>query len=147
MNGRGILHGKRVLLAEDEDATRRAMATFLQSLGADVIETVDGGRMLVAIAAQYKDGRRPEDIDLVITDVRMPVVRGLDVFKGLRAAGWLTPVIVATAFDTPEVREVVERFGAVLLLKPIDLGELEDVIRKLIDDPSRTFHSALPPSR
>jgi DNA-binding response OmpR family regulator len=126
------LSGRRILLAEDDESARHAVAHALRALGADVIETSDGGRMLVAITSQYKDGRTPQELDLIIADVRMPVVSGIDVFKGLRAAAWRTPVIIVTAYDTPEVRDVVDRFGAVLLLKPFELEDLERAVEGLL---------------
>lgn len=126
------LTGRRILLAEDDASGRRAIAGVLRSRGAEVIEITDGGRLLVAITSQYKDGHTPDEIDLIITDVRMPVMSGLDVFKGLRAAAWKTPVIVVTAFDSPDVRDVVNRFGAFLLQKPVDLDELEATIDRVL---------------
>jgi CheY-like chemotaxis protein len=126
------LAGKRVLVAEDDPGTRRVLAMVLRSMGLDVIETDDGGRMLVAIAAQYKDGLTPEDLDLIITDVHLPVVGGLEVFRGLRAAHWTTPVIIVTGSDAPEVGETASRLGAVVLQKPIDLDVLETTVRRLL---------------
>lgn len=126
------LTGRRILLAEDDPSGRRAIAGVLRARGAEVIEITDGGRLLVAITSQYKDGHTPDEIDLIITDVRMPVMSGLDVFKGLRAAAWKTPVIVVTAFDSPDVRDVVNRFGAFLLQKPVDLDELEATIDRVL---------------
>lgn len=124
--------GKRALLAEDDDSSRRVLAASLRAMGFDVNEAADGGRMLVAITSHYKDGRKPRDLDLIVTDVRMPVMSGLEAFKGLRAAHWTTPVIVLTAYETPEAREVVDRFGAVLLLKPLDLDVFETTVRELV---------------
>lgn len=126
------LAGKRILLAEDDESSRRALARAFKLLGAEVIETADGGRLLVAITSQYKNGHTPAEIDLIVTDVRMPVMSGLDVFKGVRAAAWRTPVVIVTSYDTPEVRDVVGRLGAVLLLKPLDLDELEAVVQRLL---------------
>lgn len=132
-----ILRGKRVLLAEDDEVARKVMARVLSSLGAEVIETADGGRMLVAIASHYKDGRSPTDLDLIVTDVRMPVVGGLEIFQGLRAAGWTTPVIVVTGYETLDVREAAQRFDAVLLSKPLDLEVFENAVRTLLVRPHR----------
>jgi CheY-like chemotaxis protein len=134
---RSALRGKRVLLAEDDEAARKIMASALRDMGAEVIETADGGRMLVAIAAYYKDGRSPTDLDLIVTDVRMPVVGGLDVFQSLRAAGWTTPVIVVTGYESREVRDAAQRLGAVVLPKPIDLAELEQTAGALVEQPRR----------
>lgn len=129
--------GKRVLLAEDDASSRVVLAKTLRALGCDVVEAGDGGRLLVAITAHYKGSLRPEDLDLVITDVCMPVCSGIDVFKGLRAAHWHTPVVVMTAYETREVRETVALFDAVLLLKPLDLSVFERTVTELLARPRR----------
>jgi CheY-like chemotaxis protein len=121
-----------VLLADDDACAREVVAEVLRDMDLDVVETDDGGRMLVAIAAQYKAGRKPEDVHLVVTDVVMPVMSGLDVLKGLRAAHWKTPVIVMTAFATDDVREAVASLGGVLLPKPIALDVLQRTVRGLL---------------
>ncbi len=126
------LAGKRVLVAEDDASARHVVAAALRALGLEVIEASDGGRMMVALASYYKDGRAPDDLDLIVTDVHMPVLEGLDVFRGVRAAHWTTPTIVMTADDTPEVREAAARLGAKLLPKPLDLDLLEAVARDLL---------------
>jgi DNA-binding response OmpR family regulator len=123
---------KRVLLADDDPCTREVVAEILRDMGLEVVTSDDGGRMLVAIASQYKSGNTPEDVQLVVTDVVMPVMSGLDVLKGLRAAHWKTPVIVMTAFATDDVRDAVQKLGGVLLVKPVDIGVLETTVRDLI---------------
>jgi|CXWL01.1.fsa_nt_gi CheY-like chemotaxis protein len=132
---------KHVLLAEDDASTRRVLASTLRTMGLEVIEADDGGRMLVALAEYYKDGRSPEDLDLVVTDVAMPVVGGLDVFRELRAARWTTPCIVVTANDSPHVRESAARLGAVLLEKPLDLDVLERTVHELLAEADRRRRS------
>jgi CheY-like chemotaxis protein len=127
--------GKRVLIAEDDAAARTAIVKVLRGMELEVIETSDGGRMLVAVTSYYKGGRSPDDLDLVITDVRMPVMSGVEIFKGLRTAHWRLPVIVMTAWATDEVRDATARYGAALLLKPLDLDELEDVVRRMLTTP------------
>ncbi|HSO36367.1 MAG TPA: response regulator [Labilithrix sp.] len=127
--------GKRVLLAEDDASARTVIAKVLRALGLDVIETNDGGRLLVAITSHYKNGRSPDDLDLVITDVRMPVMSGLEIFKALRVAHWTLPVIVMTAYESPEVTDAVARYGATLLIKPLDLDVLERLVKRLLTAP------------
>ena len=131
------LAGKRVLLAEDDASARTIIAKVLRAMALDVIETDDGGRLLVAITSYYKNGRSPDDLDLVITDVRMPVMSGLEIFKGLRVAHWTLPVIVMTAFESPEVTDAVTRYGAALLIKPLDLDVLENLVKRMLSAPRR----------
>jgi CheY-like chemotaxis protein len=125
--------GKRVLLAEDDASARRALAKAMRDMGLDVLEVDDGGRMLVAVTAHYKSGHTPAELDLIVTDVQMPVFSGIDVFKGLRQARWRTPVIVMTAYpDSKEVRDAVNLLDAVLLAKPLDLDAFEELVRDLL---------------
>jgi DNA-binding NtrC family response regulator len=131
----GAIDGKRVLLAEDDPSARSIIAKVLRAMGLEVIETGDGGRLLVAITSYYKDGRSPDDLDLVITDVRMPVLSGLEIFKGLRVAHWTLPVIVMTAYESQEVSDAVKRYGASLLIKPLDLDQLEELVRRVLMRP------------
>lgn len=126
---------KRVLLAEDEESTRKLIAAHLRAMGLDVIEAGDGGRMLVAVTACYREGRSPADLDLVITDVHMPVIGGLEVLKGMRVAGWTTPVIVITGGEPSRMGDAAYRLGAVLLGKPLDLDAFERAVRNLLDLP------------
>lgn len=122
----------RVLLAEDDASARRVLAKVLRGLGLDVTEAEDGGRLLVAIAASYREGRDRDDFDLIVTDVQMPVASGIDIVKNLRRAGWRAPVIVVTAWATPKVQEAVDDYGAVLMQKPIDLDRFEETARQLV---------------
>jgi CheY-like chemotaxis protein len=124
--------GRRALLAEDDPSARRVLARFLREMGFEVTEVEDGGRMLVAITSHYRTGRSPDDLDLIVTDVSMPVMSGTDAFKGIRAAHWKTPVIVVTGSDSPEVRDVAERLGATILRKPLDLDVFEATVRELV---------------
>jgi DNA-binding response OmpR family regulator len=131
---------KRILLAEDDSASRSIVAKVLRQMGYDVIESADGGRLLVAITSQYRNEHRPEEIDLIVTDVNMPVCTGVDILKGLRAAHWRTPIILVTAFDTPVVREAAAMFGADVLLKPLDLDLFEETVRKALARDPQSSH-------
>jgi DNA-binding response OmpR family regulator len=124
--------GRRALLAEDDASARRVLARSLRDMGFDVTEVEDGGRMLVAITSHYKDGRTPDDLDLIVTDVNMPIMSGTDAFKGLRAAHWRTPIIVVTGDETAQVRDIVDRLGATVLFKPLDLDVFEATVRELV---------------
>jgi CheY-like chemotaxis protein len=127
-----VLRRPRIILAEDDVAPRELLAKVMRALGADVESSADGGRLLVAVASQYDAGHAPEDIDLIVTDIRMPVMSGLDVIEALRAARWQTPVLLMTAYETPEVRARAAKLGATLLIKPLDLDVFEETVRGLV---------------
>jgi CheY-like chemotaxis protein len=121
----------RALLADDDPDMRHAVARVLRGLGLDVIEAEDGGRLLVAVGAHYR-GAYDSDIVLIVTDVSMPVLSGLEILEGLRVAHWKQPAVVITAHDNDTVRAEARRLNAVLVPKPIDLDVLEATVLSLI---------------
>jgi CheY-like chemotaxis protein len=127
-----VVRRPRVILAEDDTAPRELLAKVMRALGADVESSADGGRLLVAVASRYDAGQAPEDIDLIVTDIRMPVMSGLDVVEALRVAHWRTPIILMTAYATPTIEARATKLGATLLLKPLDLDVFEGAVRALV---------------
>jgi len=124
----------RVLVADDDAEMRRLVAESLRKDGYEVIEEVDGGRLLVRVAAMYTFGRTVNPFDIIVSDIRMPVCSGLDIVQGLREAHWTTPVILMTAFGDDETRARAERLGAMLLDKPFQMGALRLVVRHLLQE-------------
>ena len=122
----------RVLLAEDDDAMRTLVADALRSDGHDVVELADGGRLLVDIAARLKAGGHGEALDLIVSDIRMPVCSGLQILSALRDAHWRTPVILMTAFGDEATRRHAESLSAVLFDKPFDLDDLRTAVANLL---------------
>ena len=122
----------RVLLAEDDEDGREILATVLRQIGAEVVTVADGGRFLVAIASQYRNGNTTPAPDLIVTDVVMPVCSGLSVLEALRAAHWTTPVIVIAGRDTPATRRAAARFGATFMLKPLNLIAFQRTAQRLM---------------
>jgi DNA-binding response OmpR family regulator len=70
--------------------------------------------------------------DLIVADVLMPVCSGLAVFEALRAARWMTPVILISARDALSVRASAARHGATFMLKPLDLEAFLGIAQHLI---------------
>ena len=130
---RDIPHVPRVVVADDDAELRELLAGALREDGYDVVEETDGGRLLVRIAAMYSAGATP--IDLIVSDVCMPVCSGLDILKGLRKANWPTPVILMTGFGDGDLRASAAHLGAVLFEKPFDASVLRDKVKELLRTP------------
>jgi CheY-like chemotaxis protein len=128
--------GVRVLVAEDDADGREALSNALRQIGAEVDAVADGGRLLVALASQYRAGNVAPRPNLIVTDVVMPVCSGLSIFEALRAAHWTVPVIVISAFDSPAVRRSAAACGATFMLKPIDLAAFLRTAKKLLSQSS-----------
>ena len=88
----------RVLVAEDDPEMRRLVVEALRKDGHDVIEASDGGRLLVHLAEAFDRDPTLACLDVVVSDMRMPVCSGLDLFERLAEARWKVPFILMTAF-------------------------------------------------
>ncbi len=87
---RPAMHGVNVMLVEDSRDNRRLLSFHLQRAGARVVEAGTGAEALCLIA------ERP-DVDLIVTDLQMPVLDGYALVEELRATGNRTPIIALTA--------------------------------------------------
>jgi DNA-binding response OmpR family regulator len=122
----------RVLVAEDDAEMRRLVVETLRADDYDVVELADGGRLLVDIAAQIKAGGDGDPVDLVVSDIRMPICTGLQILEALRVAHWRTPVILMTAFGDAATRKRAEDLQAVLFDKPFDMDDLRTAVANLL---------------
>jgi len=123
---------------------RSVVADALRGDGYDVVELADGGRLLVNIAARLKDGTAGDSLDLIVSDIRMPICSGLQILSALRDAHWHTPVILMTAFGDDATRRHAESLSAVLFDKPFDLDDLRTAVANLLP---RDGLTSPPPSR
>ncbi|MEM7139694.1 MAG: response regulator transcription factor [Actinomycetota bacterium] len=117
--------GTRVLIAEDDKQVRESLVRVLEFEGYTVDAVSDG-----ALALERFDAARP---DLVLLDVMMPFVDGLDVCRRLRARGERVPILILTA--RVEVSDRVAGLDAGAddyLPKPFALDELLARIRALL---------------
>lgn len=122
----------RILVAEDDAEMRRIVADTLREDGYDVVELADGGRLLVDIAARMKEGAAVDAVDLIVSDVRMPICTGLQILEVLRQAHWHTPVILMTAFGDRATRKHAEDLLAILFDKPFDMDDLRTAVANLL---------------
>jgi two-component system cell cycle response regulator CpdR len=121
----------RVLVAEDDPEMRRLVVEALRKDGHDVIEASDGGRLLVHLAEAFDRDPTLACLDVVVSDMRMPVCSGLDLFERLAEARWKVPFILMTAFGDEDTRRRAERIGAVLLDKPLSLDVLRATVARM----------------
>ena len=120
--------GETVLLTEDEDTIREALAEYLESVGLEVLQAGDG-REALEVAAHHRG-----TIDLLVTDLVMPRMNGPDLAKHLLAERDDLKVIYVSGYTPEAMLEYgVSGDDAVFLQKPFLLDELADTIREVLD--------------
>jgi DNA-binding response OmpR family regulator len=126
---RSTLSHAHVLVADDDPQLLEAVAEALMRMGADVVRAGSGAHLIEQLASAGP-------FDLVVTDISMPWMSGLQAIRSTRAAGLATSVIVITALTDERIPAQVRALGgkAVLLRKPFELKELESAASTLLED-------------
>jgi DNA-binding NtrC family response regulator len=110
---------KTILIIDDDAAMLRALNKVLSGEGAVVASASWAGEIMERLADNQGH------FDLIITDLRMPILNGRSVLGAVKAALPEVPVIVMTAFGSPEVEaECLEKGAAAFLEKPLDTPQL-----------------------
>lgn len=122
----------RIVLAEDDVDMRHLVADSLRVDGYQVTELSDGAQLLLRITRHYRLREQADGIDLIVSDIRMPVITGLAVLKGLRDAHCRTPVILMTAFGDQATRRAASDLDAVLFDKPFKMADLRAAVRQVL---------------
>ncbi len=117
--------GARVLIVDDEAPEREGLATLLQHWGYQT-EMASDGREALQKATGF-------DPDVVISDLRMPVMEGMDLLKELREAGNASAFIILTGQGTIEEAVEATKLGAYNFLeKPVDANRLQVELRNCL---------------
>jgi DNA-binding NtrC family response regulator len=113
----------RILVTDDDKQTRDLVGTFLSYRGYEVLQASDGQEVLDTINL--------DDVDLVITDLMMPRINGLEFVKKIKAIRPEIVTIVYSAFGNSEMAANLLKAGAFFYLeKPFDLEELERLVQR-----------------
>lgn len=101
--------GLRILIADDHASMRGLLRKLCAPLASELFEVEDG-----ADAVRCFETHHPE---LLVTDIEMPVMNGLDAGRAIRASHPMTRIIVITQYDTPDFRDAALEIGADFLPK------------------------------
>jgi CheY-like chemotaxis protein len=126
---------KRVLLAEDDPEMRSLLVELLAEDGHEVVSAENGSDLLARIQAyrgEVTNGRF-FDVDLIVSDIRMPGMSGLKVLSELRKVDRVTPVVLITAFGDEATHMEAHRLGVSAVFdKPFDFDAFRVYIRQLV---------------
>jgi signal transduction histidine kinase/FixJ family two-component response regulator len=119
----------RVLLAEDTIENQKLISLHLHRSGVNVV-VVDNGQEAVDVALNGA-------FDLILMDMQMPVLNGVEATRKLRQSGYNGPVVALTANTSQSDRETCLDAGADdFLSKPIDFDQFFTVLQNYLDDPA-----------
>src|SRR5436309_5481139 len=115
---------KRILVVEDEEKLRRVVELQLMSAGFDVDK-----------AATAEEGLKLADrADLVLTDLKLPNMSGMEMLAAIRQQNAQVPVVMMTAYGSVETAVGAMKAGATdFLLKPFSLDHLMQVVNKALE--------------
>lgn len=123
---------KKILLVEDSNTVRQQVGILLSGAGYGILEA-ENGRDAVSVVAAQK-----EDLAMIIADVNMPVMNGIEMLQALRdknlASG--VPILMLTTEGQPELIEKARKAGAKgWVIKPFKPDLLLAAVKKLVGDP------------
>lgn len=120
--------GETILLADDEPAVREVSKELLEAIGYRVLTAVDG-REAVQVFEQHRD-----EIRLLVFDVVMPQLSGVDAARRIRELAPDLPVIFQTGYGEGQVTQNIPR--SCVVTKPADIPALSRTLRQLLDGSS-----------
>ena len=116
-----------ILVVEDDQSLREVLRMFLSKAGHDVVVTATGEKALKTLSGD-------EEFDLVLTDLRLGEMSGIEVLTGAKERFPQTEVILMTAFSTVETAIDAMRKGAFDYIgKPFKLDEISVIIEKALE--------------
>lgn len=119
---------KKVMIVEDNDLNLKLFRDLLDAHGYETIETKDGNEAL-ALARNAKP-------DLILMDIQLPEISGLDVTKRLKADEEVAgiPVIAVTAFAMKDDEQMILNAGCeAYMSKPISIPQFIEIIKEFLE--------------
>jgi len=118
-----------VLLVEDDDDMREMLASLLRRDGCRVIETADGEDALDWLGGGSFHGELLRVPALIVSDIRLPCVSGLEILAGVSRVPQHVPVILITGFGDEEIHARARELGAERVLdKPFAMSEFRAAV-------------------
>jgi DNA-binding NtrC family response regulator len=126
----------RLLVVDDEPSIRTLLKHILEMEG---FQTTEAGSAREAMRALER-----HDTDLLVTDIQMPEVSGLQLFEAARAEDPAISILLMSG-SAPE--QIAANCGCSFLMKPFSFGDLSARVRQLLSIQQRRASAAAPPER
>ncbi|MBU4034258.1 MAG: response regulator [Proteobacteria bacterium] len=116
----------RLLVVDDEPIVGKRLKQVFGKIGFEVETYTDSASALAAI--------KDKSFDIVVTDLKMEGIDGIEVLKRVRAMNPGTRVIIITGYASPDTAELAQKHGVfAFLAKPFRLDELKQVIYRAVE--------------
>jgi two-component system chemotaxis response regulator CheY len=118
---------KKVLAVDDSLTIRQLVKMTLSRAGYEIVEAEDGAKGLAKASV--------ETFDLVLSDINMPIMTGIEMLRGLRklAQYKFTPIVLVTTESQPEKKQEGKAAGATgWIVKPFEPEQLLAVVTKVL---------------
>jgi CheY-like chemotaxis protein len=120
----------RILLIDDDETLRSALRRSLERAGYDTLEAADGRAALKLLTG--------DQVDVIITDLVMPEMEGIELIVSLRKSHPTVPVIAISGggrTNSPQYLKIARGVGAArVLAKPFENEQLLEAVRELVDE-------------
>lgn len=131
----------RILLVEDDTDTRFALTMLFELEGFEVIDAADGEEAYLRAVT--------ENPDLIVTDINMPKVSGLDLIRLVREDGRIggVPIVAMSAVEKQQLNRAVELGAVAACQKPIEFDKFISLIAKIVSARRLRNHTHNRPER
>lgn len=123
---------KRILIIDDDPSTTESIGSYLKDIGYEVATASDGLEGLEMV--------KKFDPDLVISDIRMPKLNGLELYSILKGMKFSKPIILISSYNYAETSQEKLKITA-YIEKPINIFELNDFIKRALFQNEKTTFS------
>ena len=128
-----VRKGKQILVVEDHPESVELLRMILEDEGYSVQSVETGRRAIQVVSAPSSDETPDPTPDLILLDLRLPDMTGVDVVRQLQENLPEVPPVIFLSADTPQsLKDAARSVGAASVRKPFSLDELFDVINSAL---------------
>lgn len=121
----------RVMIVDDEENIRKVARLTLAKAGYEVIDAKDGGEAIEAL----NSGENPLLVDVIVCDIRMPKINGVEAISYFRSQYPSVPIIVQTGFpDLNLATSLMKQGVSDYLVKPVENERLIAAVAKAVEE-------------
>lgn len=117
---------KKILVVDDESIMRDLLTDYFEMMDFAVMSAKDG-----SVAWEMLNGYQSGQFDLVITDINMPIMGGIELSQLIKEKYPDMPIIMMTGYGIEKVKQDVEKAEG-FLAKPFELSVLQELVEKIL---------------